>query len=243
MIINEKRLIIVSELLPDKAIERLEGYGSVIKLPADTLIPSPVSSHPDMILAITDKKLFCHTDYYEKNREVIDEIGELSGLEVYADISERRAEYPFDVAYNVLVCGEYVVANPKTASKELLTQYEKEGKTILETNQGYTGCSSLYADGTVITADKSVLKAVKGHLNTLELAEGDITLNPYDTGFIGGASGYCNGTLFLMGDIDSYCNCDIIKEYINKNGIGCVSLLDGKLSDFGGIKFIDVKGK
>ena len=71
------------------------------------------------------------------------------------------------------------------------------------------------------------------------IASGGISLPPYGTGFIGGASGVDGDTVYFTGDIMTHPDGARITDALSSRGAKCVSLCDGGLFDVGGIKFIE----
>jgi len=234
-------LAIISENCPNAAKNRLAAFFTVITLPPDPLLASPVSSHPDMLITIISKTLFCHSEYYKIASETIDTILSLCGLDLVCVNSPRGAVYPLDVGLNALILQDRqkLIARRDTLASELLPYL------AADTKQGYAGCSSLYINGTLVTADPSMICAAqKCGIPTHLLPQGGILLPGYNTGLIGGCGGVWNNTVYLFGNPDSCAQGRVFKEYCHHANITVVSLYNESLSDFGGIQFVKtVKNK
>ena len=91
---------------------------------------------------------------------------------------------------------------------ELLSFAEKRGLKICKTKQGYHACTTLaLTKNSAITADEGIKKALTAEGIDVTLIEnGDISLPPYEYGFIGGASFFDNNTLFTFGDVKKHKN-------------------------------------
>lgn len=230
-------IALAGEECPASAKERLCQLKSVRKvffLPPDGLIDSPIKSHPDTILCVYDGKLFCHEVYAEKNRDMLCEICTDAGLELCAQKGERNGTYPFDCAFNALSVPEKnaVIGRKKSLCPPL-------SSAAVNCNQGYAACAALDIGGTVLTADESVLKSVRAaNINAVKISGGDISLPGYDTGFVGGCGGFYNNTLCVFGNPRLCKTGEELIGYCNENGIELISLCDGPLADFGGIKFL-----
>ncbi len=203
-------------------------------LPPDRSISLPVQSHADMILTVFDSKVFCHRKYYENNKNIIDRIAQYGKLDVTASDCPRDKHYPLDVAFNALVTDKSLICKKDSICPELA------GYPIINTRQGYAGCTALYAAGAVITADAStILACKKANFPVFEISGRDIVLPGYDTGFIGGACGVCEDTVYIYGDPSLSESGRELSLFCKKNDLRLVSLCDGPVTDIGGIKFIE----
>ena len=63
---------------------------------------------------------------------------------------------------------------------------------------------------------------------------GFITLPPHEYGFIGGASGVYEKTVYFFGDVRLHPDFDKIKKAIEEEGFDWISLSDEPLADVGG---------
>ncbi len=232
---KEPVLAIISESCPEAAKSRLAAFFTVVTLPPDPLLASPVSSHPDMLITIINKMLFCHREYYKTASDKIDVILSLGGLNLVCVNSPRGAVYPLDVGLNTLILQDQqkLIARRDTLAPELLPYLAADAK------QGYAGCSSLYINGTLVTADPSMIRAAqKCGISAHLLPQGGILLPGYNTGLIGGCGGVWNSTVYLFGNPDSCAQGRRLKEYCQHANITIVPLCDEPLSDFGGIQFV-----
>ena len=235
---KESVLAIISENCPKAAKNQLSAFFTVITLPPDPLLAPPVSSHPDMLITIINKTLFCHNKYYEIASDKIDSILSLCSLNLICTNSPRGAVYPLDVGLNTLVLQDQqkLITRRDTLAPELLPYL------AADTKQGYAGCSSLYINGTLATSDPSMIRAAERcDIPVHRLPQGGILLPGYNTGFIGGCGGVWNNSVYLFGNPDSCAQGYVLKEYCQHVNITVVSLCDAPLSDFGGIQFVEAK--
>lgn len=220
-------IALVSSDIP--CIERLSEEFHVIPLPRDDEIDTPVSTHPDMICTYLGGKLFFPESYAKKNSALIDEIKKLSGTDIVLSKAERGRKYPLDVSLNTAVIGNYLLCREKSTSRELLSYANECGMTVLDTKQGYSGCSCIVCGENVVTSDVGIYKLLLSTGITCKLTQEKITLDGYNCGFIGGCGGYHDGRVYLFGESE-------------ENFFGCetVSLMNGGITDYGGIKFIPI---
>ena len=203
-------------------------------LAPDKLIAKQVQHHADMILAIFDNKIFCHKSYFEDNKEIIKNIADFGKLEIVLSDCKRNDIYPFDIAFNALTIGDRLICKKDYICPEL-EQYD-----IINTKQGYAGCTALYAADTVITADEATIKACReNNIPYFEISGEDILLHGYDTGFIGGACGVCGDTIYIYGDPSTSQSGRELAEFCKDKGLNLSSVYDGPVTDIGGIKFIE----
>ena len=235
---NEYFALVSCEISPCE-LSALSSEVEVIKLPADGAVDAPVRAHPDMILCIIGDSLVTSAAYYSANRATLDRIAELSGLHVVPSGQPRGEAYPADVGFNAAVTSTHIICNTKTVAPEVLDAAQNQGLTVVHVNQGYTACSCIVTDDSVITSDVGIHATLATRCIPVSLASNrGISLPGYDVGFIGGCAGYATRTLYFYGDIRGMeCERDIrciAEEY----GYGITCLSSSTLTDRGGIKFI-----
>lgn len=214
----------------------LDDSFETLVLPPDDLLATPVCRHADMIFTVFDNKVFFHSSYCEANRPIIQRIAEHGALAICATTEVRNSQYPYDVSLNTLSIGDKLICRKESVSSSL------KGYPIINTNQGYAGCTALYAANTVITADESTISACKkNNIPIYRISGKDILLHGYNTGFIGGACGVYEDTVFIYGDPSLSQSGRELAEFCKMRGLSLISLYDGPVTDIGGIKFI--KGK
>ncbi|MBE6563137.1 MAG: hypothetical protein E7660_05315 [Ruminococcaceae bacterium] len=232
---TKQTIALCSEKLPPEGIKKLEETFKVYLLPPDKKLADPVCHHPDMILTVIGNKLICDGDYYRENIYFMKEMCDRLGLEAVLSEAPRGEKYPHDTGFNVLVTDRYIFGNLKYTAPEVLAAAKEIGLEAVNVKQGYTACSTLLLSDTAVTADRGILEAAKGRLPALEVEAGSVVLEPYDTGFIGGATAYLDGVLYTFGELQGFGE---LKALLRKKNITLCPLFEGKLTDFGGIKFI-----
>ena len=230
---------VCAENIPEEAKRRLsEICEKVFFLPPDSFLAPPVASHPDMIFSVIGKSLVCHKKYFEENEKLIADICSSFSLEPVLSEYDRRADYPYDIGFNVLVTDKFVFCNKAHTAKEVLDCAEREGLRVVNVKQGYAACSSVYVANTVISADVSIIKSAgEAGVDTYRIHPGGIVLEPYDTGFIGGATGVYGDALYIFGDLYGDGHFFGLYDFSETHKVKIIPLCDGAISDFGGIKF------
>ncbi len=216
------------------------GFGVVVMPPAHGL-PTPVASHPDMLLFAGFGRIFvrdahmAYADFKRAVRVILDCLPSHS-LSLTSDIPSET--YPHDIAFNCAVIGGALVGKADYISPAVKRAAAESGLPVLDTAQGYAKCSTLImgngADAPVVTADKSIYRtAIFRGVSAYLIPPGSVELPGYDTGFIGGASFFADGTVYFLGALDSLPSCDTIKDAAARHGVGICSLSDLPLFDAG----------
>ena len=210
-------------------INRLQHYGyECIATEKSTDVSQPISLHADVLYLKTDNKLFvsqCQT----KN------IKYLESLKFKIETVKLAPGYKFECKLNMVYSDDLIICNPKTG---LNLQYCDINKKIISVNQGYTKCSTIVLKNNLfITEDNSIYNSlVKSGFECLLLEKGEVALEGYDYGFIGGASVYLEdeNILLFLGDITKHKDYDKIYNYCRNNKIEIDYISDMKLCDIGG---------
>ena len=198
----------------------------------------PVASHADMLFSVVDNKIFCYKDYTNENNLL--STLESSGKEIVFVSNICDPTYPKDVSLNVLWIGETLICNVKSVAKEILKYAKEKGYEIVDVKQGYAACSTLVLNkNCAITTDKTILCALESvGKRALLISSNGISLEGYNCGFIGGASGILGDTVFVFGQIDTLAHANDILEFCKSENIVIKSISSGGVCDFGGIKLI-----
>jgi len=232
---------------PREAAEALRGHFShVILLPADQSVGEPVAHHPDMIFAVVGDVLVTSERYYSHcGRSAIDEICALGGFRLILDGGKRGAEYPLDVGFNVLVCGSTLIGRLDALSAEIASLGERLSLNMVNVRQGYAACSTLYipSQNLICTADRGIGAVCQRFSADVVMIFPDsgIMLPGYDRGFIGGCAGVWEDVVFFYGDPRCHPALDPLCRILDEKGITMVPLLNGTLSDYGGIRIFPVR--
>lgn len=223
----------VNARMSPEMIEKLESMGfDVRKLPPSKNLVPPTDAHPDMlVLPVGETAFVC------KNMTSVPLVGFDETVEIPEPLGEK---YPHDVPLNIAVVGDTVIANTKTASRFVLDSLEKMGKKIRHINQGYAHCSTcIVGDNAIITADEGIARVAREEgIDTLLISKGNIELPPYDTGFVGGASGITDDKAVFLGSLSRHPDGEKIRSFCHAHGKNTVDLSDSPLIDLGGIMFI-----
>lgn len=212
---------------------------SVLTVSSSVHLQTPVSAHADMNMFhigggefITSRDFETEFNQYLKtvleNEKLCEKINNRQVSE------ELKREYPNDVLLNAVAVGEYIICNPKTVSKDILHSTDKE---IISVKQGYTKCSTaVVSEQAIITDDITIYNSVKNKIDALLIEHGEVKLNGYDYGFIGGCTGKLSSDILAFsGDVKkSKYTYDII-SFCRNHRVECISLSNSSLYDYGSL--------
>lgn len=229
--------ILISSSFP---IEKFtECKENVIVLPEYKKLDFPVSSHADMLFCVIDDTIFCYRDYVEDCKELKEAVLN-SGYKIKYAENECGSKYPDDISLNALVIGKHIICNKKHTDKAILQYAEEKGFSVINVNQGYCACSTLVLDDrNAITTDMGIKKALDLiGVNSIFVSTGGIALEPYNCGFIGGATGKIGNTVYFFGEIKRLLDKDKILRFITDLKYNIFQIPLGRVYDFGGFKVI-----
>ena len=236
------KIAVVDTRLPDAMYRRLMMHGwHVVALPPSPRLGSAVASHPDMLIASVGGELVTSADYCETAACAISEIYDNLRVKIHFTSDVHGEKYPSDVIFNSLIIKDKIFARLDTLSPYLIELSRKKELTPVNMNQGYPACTVLkLSDEAVITADEGAARVLRENgIRVYMIENGGIRLSPYEYGFIGGAAGRWQDTVYFMGDARTHPSWDRINEAISAEGLRVVMLGEGPLLDLGGILFAE----
>ncbi len=215
------------------AIKALNSLGiETYKIKKNQNLPEPVNSHADLqLLHLGNNQLLISREHLFAGEFIKKFKFNITG----EDIGNI---YPKDVILNCKIVGNFIFINEKTIAKEILEYAYNHRLTVINVNQGYTGCSiCVINESSIITDDKSIFTAAGKFLNdVLFVSKGSIRLKGYNYGFIGGCCGKIStDKLAVNGLIESHDDYKQIIDFTSKHNIQIIELTDQPLTDIGGI--------
>lgn len=228
-----ERIAVVDCRADDKTVYNLENYGLhlIPTVKIDTLYDA-IATHADVqIHYLGGNRFVCAPEVFDYYRNRLsDEVRLIKGS------LGLKAEYPYDIGYNVTALDKFAICNSRYTATEILLEYRCASKEILNVKQGYSKCSVCVVNGNaIITADTGIAKtAAKHNIDVLKINSGYIKLRNMNYGFIGGATGLINeNVLAVNGDIKTHHDADLITQFCKKHNVELYPLKDGALTDIG----------
>ncbi|MDP3386492.1 MAG: hypothetical protein Q8S24_04605 [Eubacteriales bacterium] len=232
---KSKLIAIVDYRVDEKIIEQLNRYCSeTIKTRPLPNLMEPVNGHPDMVMMqYDDRSLIVCPEEYEYYH------GKLTaqGIRVIQGTNRLSRNYPSDISYNAIRIGNTILHNGAHTDGTVVEKANDDKLLRVDVKQGYTKCSVIQLQNHgIITADRQISEVADSiGIDSLLVKPGHVGLNGFDYGFIGGASGYYNGHLFLTGKLDDHPDFDAIQAFVASKGIKVVYLSNNPVYDYGTI--------
>lgn len=147
--------------------------------------------------------------------------------------------YPKNILLNFLFLNNILYGKLSAIDDNLLEYCRNHNINTINVNQGYTRCSTLIVnENAVITSDISIEKVLKSNgVDVLRISAGNIVLDGFDYGFIGGASGKLDeSTVIFFGNVENHPDFNKIEQFCKTHNSNIEILCkDMPLTDIGGI--------
>ncbi|MCI9553531.1 MAG: hypothetical protein HFE94_08365 [Acutalibacter sp.] len=204
----------------------------VIVTEYDSRLPEPVSWHPDMQVCLLDGQIFVLKE------SPLKKFLAKQGLCVRETTAVPENVYPGDVLCNALAWNKFLLCNASTLDMAIREHGQRLGFQSIPVKQGYAACSTALVDGrSAITADQGVAKALACvGMHVLKITPGFLRLPGYDTGLFGGCCGLLAPDLMVFaGSLANHPDGKKIQNFLGKRGICVLELMEGPLTDVGGL--------
>ncbi|MBN1501461.1 MAG: hypothetical protein JW982_14970 [Spirochaetes bacterium] len=200
-----------------------------VLIPRCNDVAFPVSGHPDIQVFSADDNLFCHRNI---DRSFVNKSEKFYNIIICDEI--LSGNYPRDINFNCMTSGNFFFHKLNCTSEKILTYMKETGRTLVNVNQGYTGCSTLRTGVSIITSDTGIYEAsVSAGIDSLLISSGNINLPGYKYGFIGGCSGISKNTVYLSGTLENHPDSEKIISFFKKNSLALKYLSDDTITDYG----------
>lgn len=229
--------VIMDGRAPQQIKNMLKKHGiKVIQTLAHPSVYPSIAYHPDIILHHVIDNIIIYAP--ETPEKLIAELADV-GLEMIKGQTFLRSKYPQTIAYNVARIGKYAFHNLKYTDPVLKEMLCRNGVEMIHVNQGYSKCLTCVVDSnSIITSDTEICeKAAEKGLDVLLIEpDSSIVLEPFDMGFIGGATGLIGkNKLAFAGNLKFHKNWKQIMNFLSLKAVDMVMLKDDMLLDLGSI--------
>lgn len=214
-------------------VREIENLGHTV-ISSDTvdIFPIPEQKHADMQILPINSDIFILNECTELAPKIPND------RLIYCD-KKAGKKYPENTLLNFLFLNNILYGKLSAIDKNLLDFCEENSIKTVNINQGYARCSTLVLnEKAVITSDLSIEKALKKDgVEVLLISSGNIILDSYDYGFIGGASGKIDeNTVVFLGNVTNHPDYRRIENFCeNHNTSIKIICKDMPLTDIGGI--------
>ena len=227
------KYVIVAENFPEDSAEKLKKYGEVVRTRANKNLLKGLDTHTDILVHPLSKgELVVDRDNFEYYKKFFPD------KKVIPSHSSLSKKYPKDVPLNAFTFKNYFIHNLKFTDKVLLDYYKNSGYDMINIKQGYGKCSSLVTNDFIITSDGGIYESLRDFIPIYKINHGEIRLQNFNYGFIGGASGALGKKIFFTGDFSHHLSHEEILKIIKKYNYEIEILSKDPIEDFGSIYFI-----
>lgn len=232
-----KDIAIGDPRMPRKAKEKLQKLNYyVAEVLLHERLQRAVSGHADMMLFRYKDRII-----YEPRLENIAEVLRQNGYNCVRGESISSPGYPKDIIYNACVVDRHIIHYKGSVEKKI-----KGIKTRhVLVNQGYAKCSIVPIDKKhIITSDRGIKDVWERNGGiALLIRPGYVKLPGYKTGFIRGASGVSDKTVFFVGRLNSHPDGRRMMDFIRGRDKGIIELYKGPLYDVGTVTILPCLSK
>lgn len=227
------KYVIVAENFPEDSAEKLKAYGEVVRTRANKNLLKGLDTHPDILVhPLLSGELVVDRDNLEYYKKIFPD------KKILPSHSSLSKKYPKDVPLNAFTFKNYFIHNLKFTDKVLLDYYKNSGYQMIDIKQGYGKCSSLVTEDFIITSDGGIYESLRDFITIYKINHGEIRLQNFNYGFIGGASGVLGKKIFFTGDFSHYSSYEEILKIIKKYDYEIEILSKDPIEDYGSIFFI-----
>lgn len=197
----------------------------------------PEQSHADMQIFKIKNDVFVLQECYEYYFSFL----KSSGLNIIKCSKKAGDSYPENILLNFLYLNNTLYGNLKYAEPKLIEYCQNNNIAMINVKQGYTRCSTSIINNTAaITADGGIYNALKENgVDVLKISAGNIILEGYEYGFIGGASFACNNSIYFFGNISEHPDYKEIERFCIIHNVKIIPISpELPLTDIGGAVII-----
>ena len=214
-------------------VKEIENLGHTV-IASDTvnIFPIPEQKHADMQILPIKNDIFILNECISLSKRI------QNNKLIFCNKGAGK-KYPENILLNFIYLNNTLYGKLFSIDKNLLDYCIKNNIKTVNVNQGYASCSTLVINNNAaVTSDLSIEKALKNNgVEVLLISVGNIVLDGYDYGFIGGASGKIDeNTVVFFGNIKSHPDYKKIESFCEKHNVSIKTLCENMpLTDIGGI--------
>lgn len=199
-------------------------------------LDAKIETHPDMQVHFLSKNCaVCAPEVHSYYQKILPK-----NITLYKGDRNLSVTYPGDCAYNIARMGGYAFGNLKAAAPMLQKLYHSYGIPFLHINQGYAKCNiCIVNDHAIITEDQGIracLSKIEG-IDCLYLQPGEVLIEGFPYGFIGGATGSIDNCVYFCGSLSNFSQKDKVFVFLEKHHASFVELSASPLEDYGSLFF------
>lgn len=222
----------------DKLSSTLNEMGIVtILLRANCAISPNIHCHTDMSVFHMGQNRIVLSRHIDGIAQIDDRLRKM-GFDIIITDRPNGSDYPEDIALNACLLGDMLFHKKGCTDANILAAAHEFGWKSIYVNQGYAKCSICVLDKKHIITSDTVIhkKALDAGVESLLISPGQINLEGYNTGFIGGACGKISKhEIAFTGILKHHIDEKRILEFIKSAGLEPVFLTQEPIYDVGSI--------
>lgn len=227
-----KNTLIIGERYKSRLESALTALDmDVLWLCDNPYIDTRLAGHADLSAIRLGKKIIA-SRYIIENSNYVNYLTN-KGYDILPACAVQGKKYPADSNLCACVAGSSLIHNLHYTDPAILDIFQ--GKKI-HVGQGYAKCSCcVVADDCLISADSGIEQAVYKHnIELLKIKAGDIVLDGFDYGFIGGASIVIDDAVLFTGMLADEHDRHCVEVLVRNRGKQPIYLSHGRIFDIGG---------
>lgn len=204
------------------------GYECIPVIQSDK-VSAPICAHSDVLYRKIGTDIILVSDCQKANIPALEDCGYKTIL-----FSDLKPGYKTESYLNFIINSKYIICNTSTALQ--LDSNMIGDRKIIKVRQGYTSCSTLQVtEDAYITDDENIYKILcENKTDCLLIEKGNITLDGYNYGFIGGASvNLGENKILFFGEIENINDKNNVITFLEKYNMEAIFIKDKKLKDIG----------
>lgn len=205
----------------------------VIRIQSTASVYEAISAHADIYACPIGGELILAPEQNAGIGLVLSSAGVVYSL----GSSILQQSYPGNIAYNAVSTENYFIHNLKHTDPVLLDKARRLGLILIDVKQGYTKCNTVVVSpNAFITSDAGIASRLSSYpIDVLLIQSRHVILSGFSQGFLGGASGKVDDTIYFNGDLSRHPDCQRIISFIEARGLSTIYFEDYPLEDIGSI--------
>lgn len=219
----------------------IKGH-QIISVPDQHDVDPRLMSHVDLSVFVANDFIVVHKNVYETVKEQLMSHYDITWIKKHLiqGRSTLGMKYPEDIPFNAIQLKNHFFHKTAKTEEEILKRIPL---TTVNTNQGYTRCSTLKIDEqSVITEDQGLARLYTANgYDVLLIQKGFVELPGFSYGFFGGAGGRIKDDIVFNGSLANHPDEAAIIRFIEQRGLRIKTLHSNKLQDCGSFHFYDAE--
>lgn len=233
---NDANIVIIGEKYVEKLTNPLKKCHIMpIFVPDNPDVDPRLSGHADLsVFHAGGEKVYLAP--FLRGSDFAKKLEAIGADIIFADIAQSPT-YPHDARLNIAALADTVIYNPKASYIPAVNYLTNEQKCkAIACKQGYAKCSTLIVnERSLITEDPGISRAATlAGLDVLHIESGNVVLDGFSCGFIGGAGFKLNKSeLAFTGALDAHPDKQRILAFLAERNITPVYLTTAPIFDIG----------